>query len=77
MASYDSGHGDYGYGGFPWCKKYVSNPEWGTDGKPYGWEDGRRCIAKDGCHSKGDMSHSKGCSSDHSTEYSKGDRKLQ
>nr|KAJ3413675.1 hypothetical protein HK105_002013 [Polyrhizophydium stewartii] len=70
-----------GYIVFPWCKKYASNPWWGIEGKPYGWEDGRSCIPKDGRHDKGykkgDKSHSKGCSSDHSTEYSNGEGKLQ
>ncbi|KAI8910462.1 hypothetical protein EDD86DRAFT_205490 [Gorgonomyces haynaldii] len=39
---------DYGYKQdyFPPCKHYVDKPAWGGDGKPYGFEDGKSCIAQ-------------------------------
>nr|KAJ3420085.1 hypothetical protein HK105_006132 [Polyrhizophydium stewartii] len=77
IESYDRGNDDYGYGGFPWCKKRIEKPEWGTDGKPYGWEDGRSCIIKDGRHGKegkkGDRSDDNGKDGRKWDDYSSGE----
>ncbi|RKO89141.1 hypothetical protein BDK51DRAFT_40081 [Blyttiomyces helicus] len=38
---------------FQTCQNYVEKPAWGGDGKPYGYENGRSCIAKDGNYGTG------------------------
>ncbi|RKO85451.1 hypothetical protein BDK51DRAFT_31091 [Blyttiomyces helicus] len=46
---------------FPTCRnygsRYVEKPAWGGDGKPYGYENGQSCIAKDGDYGTGSYSH--------------------
>ncbi|RKO85404.1 hypothetical protein BDK51DRAFT_32446 [Blyttiomyces helicus] len=42
---------------FSTCRNYVEKPAWGGDGKPYGYENGRSCIAKDGNYGTGSYSH--------------------
>ncbi|RKO85980.1 hypothetical protein BDK51DRAFT_32010 [Blyttiomyces helicus] len=54
---------------FPTCLNYVEKPARGGDGKPYGYENGQSCIAKNGNYGTG--SYSKSSYDSYSKPYSK------